>query len=92
VLKGDAEEARQEDRRMSDAFEILQEEQRKSKAEWKQIQTRLTADVESTTVENGRLKQAVESLTAEITKLKNDKDGAVRRACWPGFYGITAKP
>jgi hypothetical protein len=49
---------------MSGAFQILQEQQTKSRAEWKRIQTRLTADVESTTEENGRLKQAVESRTA----------------------------
>jgi hypothetical protein len=42
---------------MSNAFQMLQEEQKKSKAEWKRIQTQLTADVESTTEENGRLKQ-----------------------------------
>jgi hypothetical protein len=74
------EEARQEAQKMSDAFAILTEEQKKSKAEWKRIQTRLMADVESTAEENGRLKQAVESLTAETTKLKKEKEVAVQRA------------
>jgi chromosome segregation ATPase len=80
VLKGNAKEARQEARKMSDPFQSLQEEQKKSKVEWKRIQTRLTADVEITTDENARLKQEVASLTVETTKLKNEKDGAVRCA------------
>jgi chromosome segregation ATPase len=65
---------------MSNAFQILQEEQKRRSAEWKRIRTRLTADVESTFEENGRLKQAIASLTGEAAKLKDEKDGAVRRA------------
>jgi hypothetical protein len=55
MLKGDAEEARPEARKISDALQILQEQKRKS-TEWKRIQTWLMADVESTTEENVRLK------------------------------------
>jgi hypothetical protein len=80
VLKGDEAEVRQEAWGMSDAFQILQEEQKKSKAEWKRIQTHLMTNVESTTEENGQLKLAVECLTAETTKLKNDRDSTVRHA------------
>jgi hypothetical protein len=87
ILKGDVEEARQEAWRMYHAFQILEEEQRRRKAEWKRIQTRLTADVESTTEENGQLKQAVECVTAETTKQKNDRDSAVRRA-WQFQEGL----
>jgi cell division protein FtsB len=35
-------------------------------------------DVESTTEENGRLKQAVNSLNAETKKLKQERDTSVR--------------
>jgi uncharacterized coiled-coil DUF342 family protein len=64
---------------MSDAFQILQE-QKKISAKWKRIQTRLIADVESTANENGQLKQEVASLIAEAAKLKDEKDGTIRRA------------
>jgi cell division protein FtsB len=64
---------------MSTAFELLTAERQKSKETWKCIQTRLVADVESTTEENGRLKQAVDSLNAETKKLKQERDTAVRR-------------
>jgi hypothetical protein len=36
------------------------------------------ADVESTTEENGRLKQAVDSLNAETKKLRQERDTPVR--------------
>jgi RNA polymerase-interacting CarD/CdnL/TRCF family regulator len=80
LAKGDAEEVRQEARKISNAFQILQEEQKRKSAEWKRIQTQLTADVESTDKENGRLKQEVASWTVEAVKLKDEKDDAVRHA------------
>jgi predicted nucleic acid-binding Zn-ribbon protein len=55
VAKEDVAKARNERneaRKISYAFQILQEKQRKRSAEWKQIQTRLTVDVESTTAKN----------------------------------------
>jgi hypothetical protein len=58
---------------------MLNEEQQKSKDTWKRIQTRLVADVESTTEENGRFKKVVESLNVETKKLKQERDTAVRR-------------
>jgi hypothetical protein len=68
VAKTDTEEAGREAQKMSDAFQILQEEQKWKSADWKRIQQRLTADVENTTAENGWLKQEVGRLTAEIAK------------------------
>jgi hypothetical protein len=64
---------------MSTTFEMLTTEQQKNKETWKRIQTRLVADVESTTEENGRLKQVVDSLNAETKKLRQERDTAVRR-------------
>jgi RNA polymerase-interacting CarD/CdnL/TRCF family regulator len=55
MAKADAKEARKEARKISDAFQILQEEQKKRSTEWNRIQTRLTVDVESTATKNGRL-------------------------------------
>jgi hypothetical protein len=80
MAKADAEEARKETRKISNAFQILQEEQKRRSAEWKPIQTRLTADVESMAAENNRLQQEVGRLTAEATKLHEERDGDVRRA------------
>jgi predicted nuclease with TOPRIM domain len=48
ILRGDVEEPRWNEQRMSDAFEMLNAKQQKSKETWKRIQTRLVADVEST--------------------------------------------
>jgi hypothetical protein len=59
VLKDDAEEARRDAQKMSDAFSMLNEEHQQSKEKWKRIQTRLVADVESTTEENVRLKKVI---------------------------------
>jgi hypothetical protein len=50
-----------------------------SKECWKEVQTRLVAEVERTIEENGRLKQATASRNAEIGKLKSEGDAAVRR-------------
>jgi hypothetical protein len=44
---------------------------------WKRIQTRLVADVESTTGENGTLNKVVESLNVETKKLKQERDMTV---------------
>jgi hypothetical protein len=46
VLKGDVDTAWQNEKRMSEAFEMLNAEMKKSKDTWKRIQTRLVADVE----------------------------------------------
>jgi hypothetical protein len=65
------EETGKEAQKNSDAFQILQEEQKKKTLEWKRIQTRLIANVESTATENGRLQQEVgrrESYKALWTK------------------------
>jgi predicted RNase H-like nuclease (RuvC/YqgF family) len=64
---------------MSDAFSMLNEEHQQSKEKWKWIQTRLVADVESTTEENGRLKKVIEILKAETKKLKQERETTVRR-------------
>jgi hypothetical protein len=37
-------------------------------------------DIKSTATENGRLKQEVAHLTAEVAKLHEERDGAIRRA------------
>jgi chromosome segregation ATPase len=79
VLRGDVDEAPRNEQRMLTAFEMLTAEQQKSKEMWKRIQMRLVADVENTTKENDRLKQAVDSLNAETKKLKQEQDRAVRR-------------
>jgi chromosome segregation ATPase len=51
----------------------------KSKEMWKRIQTRLVADVEQTTLENGKLTQALGKRRAAMDKLTQEKDAAVRR-------------
>jgi DNA repair exonuclease SbcCD ATPase subunit len=79
ILRGDVDEARRNELRMSTTFEMLTTEQQKNKETWKRIQTRLVADVESTIEENGRLKQAIDSLNAETKKLKQERDTAIRR-------------
>jgi regulator of replication initiation timing len=48
--------------------------------DWKRIKQRLTADVENTASENGRLMQEVRCLTAEAAKLREEKDKVVQRA------------
>jgi hypothetical protein len=56
VLRGDVDEARQNKKWMSDAFEVMNAEMEKNKEWWKNIQTRLVAEVERTNKENARLK------------------------------------
>jgi hypothetical protein len=72
ILRDDADEARRNEQRMLDVFSMLNDEHQQSKEKWKCIQTRLVADVESTTEENGRLKKVVESLNVETKKLKQE--------------------
>jgi predicted nucleic acid-binding Zn-ribbon protein len=79
ILRGDADEARQDAEKRSDAFSMLNEEYQQNKEKWKRIQTRLVADVESTTEENGRLKKVVDSLNPEMKKLKQEQDVAIQR-------------
>jgi predicted nucleic acid-binding Zn-ribbon protein len=79
VLKEDVENARQDEKRMSEAFEILNAEMNKSKEMWKRIETHLVADIEQTTLENGKLKQALEKQRTAMEKLTQEKDAAVRR-------------
>jgi uncharacterized protein YlxW (UPF0749 family) len=62
------------------AFRILQEEQKRKNVEWKRIQTRLMANMESTATENDYLQQEVRRLTAEATKLHAERDSTVRHA------------
>jgi predicted nucleic acid-binding Zn-ribbon protein len=63
---------------MSEAFEVMKTELEQNKERWKQIQTRLVAEVERTNEESGRLKQAMASRNAETDKLKQERDAAVR--------------
>jgi hypothetical protein len=49
---------------MSDAFKVMHTKLEKNKEQWKQIQTRLVAEVERTNKENERLKQAMASRNA----------------------------
>jgi hypothetical protein len=62
---------------MSDAFEMLNAEMKKSKEMWNRIQSRLVADVEQTTLDNGKLTQALEKRRAAMEKLAQEKDAAV---------------
>jgi predicted nucleic acid-binding Zn-ribbon protein len=79
ILRGDVDEARRNEQQMSNAFGVLNAEQQKSKETWKRIQTRLVAEVERTTEEDGRLKQVMESLNVETNKLKQEWDTVARR-------------
>jgi chromosome segregation ATPase len=79
VLKGDLDIARQGEKRMSDAFEMFNAEMKKSKESWNRIQTRLVADVEQTTLDNGKLTQALEKRRATMDKLAKEWDASVRR-------------
>jgi DNA repair exonuclease SbcCD ATPase subunit len=64
---------------MSDAFEMLNAEMKKSKDTWKRIQTRLVADVEQAHEDNGKLAKALENRNAAMEKLAQQRDAAVRR-------------
>jgi predicted nuclease with TOPRIM domain len=77
VLKGDVDTARQNEKRMSEAFEMLNAEMKKSKDTWKRIQTRLVADVEQTTKDDGKLTQALENRQSAMEKLAQETDAAV---------------
>jgi chromosome segregation ATPase len=77
-LKGDVDTAWQNKKRMSEAFKMLNAEMKKSKDSWKRIQTRLVADVEQTTKDNGYLTQALENRHAAMEKLAQERDAAVR--------------
>jgi chromosome segregation ATPase len=79
VLRGDVDEARQNEKRMSNAFEVMNVDMEKNKERWKQIQTRLVTEVERTNEENARLKQAMTSWNAATDRLKQECDEAVRR-------------
>jgi chromosome segregation ATPase len=78
-LKGDLDAARQNEKRMLDTFEMLNAEMKKRKDLWKRIQTLLVADVEQTTMDNGKLTQALENRHAAMEKLAQERDAAVRR-------------
>jgi chromosome segregation ATPase len=78
VLRGDVDEARQNEKRMFDTFEVMNVELEKNKERWKQIQTRPVTEVERTNEENARLKQAMTSPNAATEKLKQERDEAVR--------------
>jgi predicted nucleic acid-binding Zn-ribbon protein len=58
VLRGDVDIAGQNEKCMSDEFEVLNAEMQKSKDTWKHIQSRLVANVECAHEENCRLTQA----------------------------------
>jgi chromosome segregation ATPase len=79
VLKGDLDVARQNEKRMSDAFEMLNAEMKKSKDTWKRIQSRLVADVEQAHEDNGKLNKALENRNAAMEKMAQERDAAVRR-------------
>jgi hypothetical protein len=80
VAKEDAEEAGKEAQKIYNAFQILQEQQKRISIEFKRIQIRLTVDVESTATENDRLQQNVRRLTAKAMKIREERDGTIRRA------------
>jgi chromosome segregation ATPase len=79
VLKDDLDASWQNEKRMSDAFEMLNAEMKKSKDTWKRIQTRLVSDVERAHEDNGKLAQALAHRNAEMEKLAQERDAAVRR-------------
>jgi predicted nucleic acid-binding Zn-ribbon protein len=64
---------------MSDAFEVMNTKLEKNKKRWKQIQTRLVAEVERTNEENDQMKQALVSRNVETDKLKQERDAVVHR-------------
>jgi chromosome segregation ATPase len=78
VLTGDLDAAQQNEKRMSDAFEMLNAEMKKSKDTWKRIQTCLVADVEQAHEEHGKLAKALENWNAAMEKLAQERDAAVR--------------
>jgi predicted Holliday junction resolvase-like endonuclease len=78
-LKGDVDTARQNEKRMSDAFKMLNAEMKKSKDTWKRIQTRLVVDVEQVHEENSKFTKALENRHAAMEKLAQERDAAVRR-------------
>jgi DNA repair exonuclease SbcCD ATPase subunit len=79
VLKGHLDATRQNEKRMSDAFEMLNAEMKKSKDTWKRIQTRLVSDVERAHEDNGKMAQASENRNTALEMLAQERDAAVRR-------------
>jgi predicted RNase H-like nuclease (RuvC/YqgF family) len=69
VLRGNVDIARQGERRMLDAFEMLNAEMKKSKDTWKRIQTRMVSDVERAHEDNGKLAQGLENRNVVMEKL-----------------------
>jgi chromosome segregation ATPase len=79
ILRSDVDEARQNNKRMSDTFEVIKAELDETKERWKEVQTRLVVEVERNNEENGRLKQDMVSGNVETGNLKSERDAAVRR-------------
>jgi FtsZ-binding cell division protein ZapB len=77
-LRGDVDTARENEKHMSDAFEMLNAEMRKSKATWKCIQTLLVVDVECAHEENVKLTQTMASQNVEMEKINKERDAAGR--------------
>jgi hypothetical protein len=77
VLRNDVDIARQGERRMSDAFEMLNAEMKNSKDTWKCIQTRLVTGVERAHKDNGKLTQALANRNTETKKLAQERDARV---------------
>jgi hypothetical protein len=64
---------------MTGAFEVMKADLDKTRERWKQVQARLVSEVERTNEENTGLKLAMTVRNAEIDKVKQERDAAIRR-------------
>jgi hypothetical protein len=64
---------------MTRAFKVMKTEMDQIRERWKQVQARLVSEVERTNEENNGLKQAMIVRNAELDKVKQEREAAIRR-------------
>jgi hypothetical protein len=64
---------------MTRAFEVMKTEMDQIRERWKQVQARLVSEVERTNEENTGLKQAMTVRNAELDKVRQEREAAIRR-------------
>jgi chromosome segregation ATPase len=79
ILRTDLEEAHSEEKQITKAFEVMKTEMDQIRERWEQVQSRSVAKVECTNEENIGLKQAMTVQNAELEKVRQEREAAIRR-------------
>jgi chromosome segregation ATPase len=79
ILRTDLEEAHSKEKQMTRAFEVMKTEMDQIRERWEQVQAWLVSEVERTNEENTRLKQAMTVQNAELDKVRQEREVAIRR-------------